>query len=133
MEAWMGSGITERGCRRREVGAGLGFQPNGIKVDGSNGPIGFRGTIMPLARRKRVSLLPGERPMLTPISVRPMDLTGRPVFEEVTVRLSIDWRTIATLPNATGGRVGLKPDIISLGVRGADALQMLLLRVSPTD
>ena len=88
---------------------------------------------MPLARRKRVSLLPGERPILTPISVRPMDLTGNPVFEEVSVRLSVDWRTMATRPKATGGLEGLKPDMISLGVRGADALQMLLLRVSPTD
>jgi hypothetical protein len=95
--------------------------------------MGFLGTIMPLARRKRLSLLPGERPMLTPISVRPMDLTGKPVVEEASFLLSIDWRTIATRPNATGGRVGLKPDIISLGVKGADALQMLLLRVSPTD
>ena len=95
--------------------------------------MGFLGTIRPLARRKRVSLLPGDRPMLTPISVRLIDKTGKPLLEEVLVRLSVDWRTIATRPNATGGREGLKPEITSLGVRGADALQMLFLRVSPTD
>ena len=77
--------------------------------------------------------MPGASPILTPISVRAVCLSGTPVAEESEARLSIDWSTIATRPNAIGGRVGLKPDIISLGVRGAEALQMLLFNDSPMD
>ena len=94
--------------------------------------MGFLGTIFPLASRKRVSLLPGERPMLTPSSVRVMCLTGVPVASEAAVRLAMSCRTMATRPKAIGGRVGLKPETTSLGVRGLEALHMLLLRVSPT-
>ena len=95
--------------------------------------MGFLGTIIPFARRNSVSLLPGERPILTPISVSPVCFSGIPVAVERDARLSMDWSTIATRPNAVGWRVGLKPDITSLGVSGADALQILLLRDSPMD
>jgi hypothetical protein len=52
--------------------------------------MGFLGTIIPFARRNSVSLLPGERPMLTPISVRLVCFSGIPVVEESDARLSMD-------------------------------------------
>ena len=58
---------------------------------------------------------------------------GVPVKLEMVVRLSMGCDTIAQRPKATGGREGLKPSTFSLGVRGADALFMLLLSVSPID
>jgi hypothetical protein len=48
------------------------------------------------------------------------------------MRLSIGWVTIAQRPNPIGVRRNLKPLRASFLVRGAEALQTELLRVSPT-
>jgi len=59
----------------------------------------------------------GLRPMLTPSSV-----TG--TWLEITRRLSSGWSTMAQRPKPTGARVGLKPDMISFGVSGEEALHI---------
>ena len=66
--------------------------------------------------------------MLTPSSVTGTWLRGLPMEWERTRRLSSGWSTMAQRPKPTGARVGLKPDMISFGVSGEEALHIELLR-----
>jgi len=111
---------------------GRRFHWKGTKWAGSRGPIGTRGTTTPLDSNQRVRSVPGCSPMLTPSSVTGTKEKGTPVAFARVRRLSSGWRTIALRPNGIGGRWGLKPKRASFGVRGAEALQIELLSVSPT-
>ena len=95
--------------------------------------MGVRGTTLLLASRKRVRSVPCWRPMLTPSSTRGIFLIGVPVDFAIACLLSSGCITIAQRPKGTGCRCGLNSRTISLGVLGYDALQIELLRVSPTD
>ena len=74
----------------------------------------------------------GWSPILTPSSVIGMRLKGVPVERDIAARLSSGFGTTALLPNWMGARCGRNPHKASFGVRGSDALQMELFRVSPT-
>ena len=76
--------------------------------------------------------VPGWRPILTPSSVTGIRDSGVPVALEMEMRLSSGWVTRALRPNGMGARWGRKPDKASFGVKGAEALQTELFKVSPT-
>lgn len=83
---------------------GLGFQLNGIKLEGSVGPMGIRGTTIPLARSHWVRSVPAWRPILTPSSVMGTNGSGEPVDFAIALRLSSGCVTIAHRPNEIGAR-----------------------------
>ena len=56
----------------------FGFQLKGIKLWGSKGPIGIRGTTSPLDSSQWVLSVPGMRPMLTPSSTLGTSFSGVP-------------------------------------------------------
>ena len=108
------------------------FQLKGTKWSGRRGPIGIRGTTMPFASNQRDWSVPGISPMHTPNSVMGTSFSGDPERTDIVRRLSSGCITIAQRPKAMGARCGLNPDRASFGVRGKEALQTELLRVSPT-
>lgn len=108
------------------------FQLKGTKWSGRSGPIGMRGTTIPFASNQRDWSVPGMSLMHTPNSVIGTSLSGDPERRDRVRRLSSGCITIAQRPKAMGARCGLNPERASFGVRGKDALQTELLRVSPT-
>ena len=120
---WMGSG---RGVRRTNF---LVVQSKGIKYSGK-GVVGRRGSMKPLARRKRVQPVIRFEPIQTPNSALGSALAAVWCVQVREWRLSACCVTIHQVPNGKGRRVGLELRISSSGVDGELRVLMRVLRVA---
>lgn len=92
--------------------------------------MGRRGTIEPLASRKRDRPVTMSGPMQTPSSALGSALAAVWLVRESDCRLSVCCVTIQQVPNGKGGRVGLVPCTSSSGVDGELRMLIRLLRVA---
>ena len=114
-------GVWE-GCTEDEL---FGGPVEGIKYSG-RGVLGRRGTMEPLARRKRVRPVIRSGPIQTPSSALDSALAAVWCVRAREWRLSAWCVIIQQVPNGKGRRVGLEPRRSSSGVDGE---QRVLMRV----